>query len=112
MGYPLHVEHIVPEAAGGASSEDNLWLACSVCNGAKGVQVAGLDDVTGEEAPLFNPRMQVWLEHFAWSEDGVRVLGLTPTGRVTVAALRLTTPFRVQTRQRWVAVGWHPPADP
>lgn len=36
VGYPLHVEHIIPEAAEGASTEDNLWLACSVCNYYKG----------------------------------------------------------------------------
>ena len=111
MGYPLHVEHIVPEAAGGASSEDNLWLACCVCNQSKGVQVRGLDPVSSEEAPLFNPRVQVWLEHFAWSDDKAQVMGLTPVGRVTVLALQLNTPFRIQTRQRWVAVGWHPPRD-
>lgn len=25
---PMHLEHIVPIAAGGTSDEDNLWLAC------------------------------------------------------------------------------------
>lgn len=112
VGYPLHVEHIVPEAAGGSSLEDNLWLACSVCNCAKGVQVHGLDSVTGEEATLFNPRAHVWREHFTWSDDQGEIVGLTPIGRVTVVALQLNTPFRVQTRRLWVAVGWHPPRDP
>jgi hypothetical protein len=52
------------------------------------------------------------LEHFAWSDDNAQVVGLTPVGRVTVLALQLNTPFRIQTRPRWVAVGWHPPRDP
>lgn len=112
VGYPLHIEHIVPEAAGGASTEDNLWLACCVCNNAKGIQTHRLDAVTQAKVPLFNPRTQVWLEHFAWREDGAQIEGLTPVGRVTVLALQLNKPFRVQTRQRWVAVGWHPPRDP
>ena len=30
------VEHIIPVAAGGASNEENLWLACPLCNGFSG----------------------------------------------------------------------------
>lgn len=112
MGYLLHIDHIIPEAAGGPSTEDNLWLACCVCNNAKGAQTSRVDLVTSAEALLFNPRKQVWVEHFAWSKDGTLIIGLTPTGRVTVLALQLNAPFRVHTRQRWVAVGWHPPRDP
>jgi hypothetical protein len=111
VGYPLHVEHIIPEAAGGPSSEDNLWLACSVCNGAKGTKTHAVDPTTGKEVALFHPRTQIWREHFAWSEGGTLVVGLTATGRATVAALQLNDPFRVRTRERWVAVGWHPPPD-
>ena len=111
VGYPLHVEHIIPEAAGGASTEDNLWLACSVCNNYKGTQTHAFDPLTQLEIPLFNPRTQVWPEHFCWSEDGTQVMGLTPTGRATVQALQLNTPFRIHARQRWVSVGWHPPRD-
>lgn len=44
---PLHVEHIIPLAAGGSSSESNLWLACPLCNGHKGVQTVARDPVTG-----------------------------------------------------------------
>lgn len=111
VGYPLHVEHIVPEAVGGSSVEENLWLACSVCNNAKGTQTTGQDPLTGQEVTLFNPREQIWSEHFAWSADGVQIIGLTATGRATVVALRLNTPLRMQSRQRWVLVGWHPPRD-
>jgi len=111
VGYPLHVEHIVPEAASGPSVEENLWLACSVCNNAKGSQTAGDDPVTGERTPLFDPRRQAWSEHFAWSPDGLQIIGLTATGRTTVVLLQLNTPFRIQSRQRWVAVGWHPPRN-
>jgi len=35
IDYPLYVEHIIPEAAGGRSNEENLWLACSLCNSYK-----------------------------------------------------------------------------
>jgi HNH endonuclease len=28
---PMHVEHIIPLAAGGTSAEEDLWLACPLC---------------------------------------------------------------------------------
>lgn len=109
VGYPLHIEHIIPEAAGGSSQGENLWLACSVCNNYKGTQVVASDPVSAAEVSLFNPRAQRWSDHFAWSDDGTRIEGLTPEGRATVTALQLNAPFRVHARQRWVSVGWHPP---
>lgn len=111
VGYPLHIEHIIPEAVGGPSTEDNLWLACSVCNNYKGVQTQAIDPVTQTTVPLFNPRTQVWADHFVWSKTGTEVIGLTPTGRATVLALQLNNPFRIHSRERWVSVGWHPPGD-
>ena len=32
---PIHIEHIMPLAAGGETIEDNLWLSCLLCNGHK-----------------------------------------------------------------------------
>lgn len=111
VGYPLHIEHIIPQAAGGSSTEDNLWLACSVCNNYKGIQTHASDPIRQTSVPLFNPRTQSWPQHFMWSTDGVQVIGLTAIGRATVQALQLNAPFRVHARQRWVSVGWHPPRD-
>ncbi|HEY3227585.1 MAG TPA: hypothetical protein VGJ87_00105 [Roseiflexaceae bacterium] len=59
--------------------------------------------------PLFNPRAQRWDEHFAWSDDGTQILGLTAIGRATIVALQLNRPLLVSARRRWVLVGWHPP---
>ncbi|MCW5858733.1 MAG: HNH endonuclease [Caldilineales bacterium] len=106
---PLHVEHIIPLAAGGSSSESNLWLACPLCNGHKGVQTVARDPVTGMQVPLFDPRRQLWSDHFRWSEDGIHIVGSTPCGRATVIALKLNHAHLTGARQRWVAVGWHPP---
>jgi hypothetical protein len=60
--------------------------------------------------PLFNPREQRWSAHFAWTDGGVRIRGLTPTGRATMEALRLNNPYIVPARRLWVVAGWHPPA--
>jgi hypothetical protein len=110
VGSPMEIDHLIPEALGGGTEEENLWLACSLCNDSRGCRIAGADPVTGELVPLFNPRQQVWPEHFRWSANGSRVVGLTPTGRATVIALNLNRQVLVQARLAWVAVGWHPPA--
>ena len=38
-GVVLHVDHVVPVAAGGTTSEDNLLAACEECNLGKGTRV-------------------------------------------------------------------------
>lgn len=111
VGTPMELDHLIPEALGGVTAEDNLWLACSLCNDSKGCRIAAEDPVTGEVVRLFNPRHQDWHEHFCWSAAGSVITGLTPAGRATVAALHLNRPTLVTARQAWVAVGWHPPKD-
>jgi 5-methylcytosine-specific restriction endonuclease McrA len=39
----LEIEHIIPKAAGGSDREENLWLACRLCNSYKSVQTQGQD---------------------------------------------------------------------
>lgn len=107
----MHVEHIIPLSRGGTSDETNLWLACAWCNSYKGDRTHALYPVTGEEVPLFNPRTQHWSDHFQWSEDGIRIIGLTPTGRATVLALQLNNEFTLPARRHWVLAGWHPPQE-
>jgi len=111
VGAPMEIDHLIPQSLGGLTEEDNLWLACSLCNDHKSDRIAALDPLTGEVARLFDPRHQIWREHFAWTAEGDRVIGLTPTGRATVIALQLNRPSLFKARQAWVAVGWHPPQD-
>lgn len=106
---PMQIEHIIPIAAGGTSIEENLWLACPLCNGYKGSQVHAIDPITTERVPLFNPRRQRWLDHFYWSTDGTEIIGQTAIGRATVVALKLNNEFLTRARRRWVLAGWHPP---
>jgi len=105
----MTIEHIRPEGRGGLTVEQNLWLACRRCNEYKGTQTRAADPLTGKRAQLFNPRTQSWTGHFIWDESGAEILGTTPTGRATVAALRLNNPEIVIARRHWVAAGWWPP---
>ena len=47
-GTPMEMDHLIPEALGGLTEEDNLWLACSLCNDHKGQRIVALDPETGE----------------------------------------------------------------
>jgi hypothetical protein len=111
IGMPLEVEHIIPEVLGGDSTESNLWLACPSCNRHKSQSTRATDPETGQQVPLFNPRSQLWHDHFHWREKGLYILGLTPTGRATVETLHMNNPFIVRARRAWIMVGWHPPKD-
>jgi 5-methylcytosine-specific restriction endonuclease McrA len=108
----LEIEHIIPLAKGGSNDEDNIWLACPLCNRYKGDKTTAVDPETGEVVPLFNPRTQNWFNHFRWTEDGLYIVGLTAIGRATVAALHLDDdPDALIVRGYWVLAGWHPPQD-
>jgi hypothetical protein len=111
VGTPMEIEHIVPEALGGLTIEDNLWLACSLCNDHKGDRIAAPDPFSGEIVRLFDPRHQVWADHFAWADEGARIVGLTLVGRATIMGLNLNRPTLVVARRAWISVGWHPPSD-
>ena len=105
----LEIEHTIPRAHGGSDDESNLWLSCSLCNRYKGSQITGMDSLDSAQVALFNPGMQVWDAHFRWSPDGTQIIGITPVGRATVAALQLNNEVAVEVRRNWVLAGWHPP---
>ena len=110
-GLPCEIDHIIPRAKEGPTTADNLCLACASCNGYKRAITHAIDPESGEETALFNPRQQRWQEHFAWSEDGTTIIGLTACGQATVTALKLNHPLVATARSIWVSVGRHPPKD-
>jgi hypothetical protein len=61
---PFHIEHIIAKQHGGLTQLDNLALACWACNLRKGPNLTGIDPETGHLTPLFNPRQDVWTDHF------------------------------------------------
>ena len=111
VGSPMELDHLIPEALGGLTMEDNLWLACSLCNHHKADRIGARDPITGEIARLFNPRRQNWIEHFRWTTASDEIIGISPCGRASVAALNLNRASLVRARRAWVTVGWHPPRD-
>jgi hypothetical protein len=102
----LEIEHIIHISKGGSNEESNLWIACSICTSHKAGKIEAIDPVTNKVVALFNPRTQKWAEHFAWSVDGIRILGKTETGRATVKALSLDNDFdALEVRGYWEQAG-------
>lgn len=104
----FEIEHIDPRAAGGETELANLCLACPMCNRFKSDSLSAVDPMTAVRVPLFHPILQHWPEHFAWSDDATEVVGLSPVGRATVAALRMNRPAMIRVRRMWAAMGEHP----
>jgi len=107
----LQIDHIQPVVKDGSDGEENLCLACELCNQYKWKQTIALDPQTQEFANLFHPRQQDWNTHFSWSSDGIIILGLTACGRATIGALKLNNTLAVTVRRNWVRAGWHPPSE-
>ncbi|MBI5917156.1 MAG: HNH endonuclease [Bacteroidetes bacterium] len=106
---PFCVEHIVPVKLGGGNTPDNLALACHGCNWSKSSKTQGEDPVSRQLVSLFNPRRQIWSEHFAWMEEPTHVCGLTATGRATVEVLKLNRENLIHLRLAMYVLGEHPP---
>lgn len=104
---PFHIDHIVPIKHGGTNDLDNLCFSCFQCNAYKGSNMAAADPVTGEATFLFNPRKQIWDEHFR-IEATAALTGKTPQGRVTIAVMRINEEARVQYRQLAMSIGEYP----
>ena len=100
-----------PKGKGGDNEEENLWLACRQCNLSKGIKTLGFDTVTFERVKIFNPREQIWSEHFKFSEDATEIIGKTPCGRATVSALQLNSDLQRMAREFWKLTGIFPPKD-
>jgi len=103
------VDHIIPRAKGGATRLDNLAYACLGCNSYKSSLIQAVDPATSEMALLFNPRQQSWHDHFAWSADLTEILGITPSGRATINALKLNRVNVVNLRRLVLLIGEYPP---
>jgi hypothetical protein len=104
-----HTDHIHPVAEGGADDDSNRAFACPTCNLRKSDRLTFVDPQTGEVVPVFNPREHVWSEHFYF--DGYLMVGRTPIGRGTIAALKLNETQCILIRSVEAMVGAFPPPE-
>lgn len=99
----FQIEHIRARQHGGLTRSENLALACPRCNCFKGPNLTGIDPETDEITPLYNPRTELWSDHFAVEEADI--VGLTAMGRTTAALLRMNDPERVELRTALILSG-------
>src|SRR5262245_63272033 len=104
----FQIDHVIAISHGGPTQASNLCLACFSCNSFTGTNLAGIDPKTKKVVTLFNPRRHKWVRHFHW--DGPVLLGRTPTGRTTIATLRINLNHRIATRQALIDEGVFPPS--
>jgi len=83
------VDHVIAEKHGGETIEENLALSCSLCNQAKGSDIASIDPKTGDTVRLYHPRQDNWIEHFDLKVESGVIEPLTAIGRVTAYLLRI-----------------------
>src|SRR5437016_4388984 len=102
----FELDHIIALSHGGLTAAENLALACFFCNNRKGTNLAGIDPLSHNLVPIFNPRRQVWKRHFGF--NGPIVVGRTKSGRATVAVLELNLQARVDLRKELIASGLFP----
>jgi 5-methylcytosine-specific restriction endonuclease McrA len=103
------VEHILPKSKKGNDELENLALSCQSCNNFKYTKTEAFDLLTGQNVPLYNPRKDVWEEHFTWSSDFTNLVGISPTGRATIELLKLNRESVQNLRLALHFVGKHPP---
>lgn len=104
--YSHEVDHIIALKHSGQTIAENLALSCLPCNRHKGSDFATIDPNTGEIVPLFNPRRQVWDEHFTL--NNARIEGITLIGQATARLLMFNTPTRILERQLLIAQKRYP----
>lgn len=68
------MEHVIPFSQNGKTEADNLALSCHGCNLYKSNKIESFDAVSGKLSRLFNPRKDVWNDHFAWAKNGSSAL--------------------------------------
>lgn len=83
------IDHVIAEKHDGATVLENLALSCSLCNQAKGSDIASIDPESGDTVRLYHPRKDNWADHFLFEVESGVIRPLTAIGRVTVKLLRV-----------------------
>jgi HNH endonuclease len=97
------IDHVIAEKHGGTTTEDNLAIACKLCNTLKGSDIASIDPQTDEVTALYNPRRDHWVEHFQLNK--AEFTPLSDRARTTIRLLQLNQSSTLKERSLWLASG-------
>ena len=97
--FGCEVDHIISEKHMGRTESENLALSCFFCNRNKGSDIGSVRSAGDTEiVRFFNPRTDVWAEHFAFDAEQ-RIVPATDIGRVTARILGFNAENRLLERQ-------------
>ena len=102
----FEIDHIISKKHKGKTAASNLAYSCLNCNRNKGSDIASLTSLSQKLTPLFNPRTNIWREHFYL--DGAYIFPITEIGEVTIAILKLNSEDYVAERLALQEVGDYP----
>lgn len=100
----FHIEHIISLKHGGNSTVENLAYSCPICNVNKGSDIATFVDNPDDLIRFFNPRNDVWTDHFEVESSGL-ILSKTMIGEATIKILGLNHPDSIIERQIMIQMG-------
>lgn len=104
MFLAFEIDHIIPIKHGGKNDIENLAYACPHCNQHKGTDFATI--TKGDIIPLFNPRKEIWQEHFE-TENG-EIISKTQIGEATLKIFKFNKPDLLILRRILHEVGRYP----
>jgi hypothetical protein len=101
----FEIVHIIPTSRGGSEEENNLALSCRSCNLYKSDSILVFDEETQSEIRLFNPRQDIWKEHFVIEKTTGEIKALTAMARATISRLRINNQAQIAARLQWLKLG-------
>ena len=102
--FAFHIDHIISIKHGGTTVSGNLAYACEICNLNKGTDIATMLDETLTPVRLFNPRIELWEEHFSVDVSG-ELIPHTAIGKATIKVLDLNHPDSIIERRELNKLG-------
>lgn len=99
-------DHIISIKHGGETTAENLAYACLYCNLNKGADLGSIIWRTGDLVRFFNPRRELWSEHFRL--EGAMIQSLTDIGEVTARILQFNSSDRLLERQLLIDANRYP----
>lgn len=101
--YSHEIDHVIAEKHGGRTVEENLALACKLCNTFKGSDIASIDPEEKKIVRLYQPRRDRWQNNFQIAEG--KLVPITAIARTTVWLLQLNRGDRIKERPMWLLSG-------
>lgn len=98
------IDHVISLKHRGRTEFENLALACQPCNRNKGSDLGSLVETTKVLTRFFNPRTDVWSEHFRADSNG-EIEALTEIGEVTIFIFGFNVPEQISERKGLIELG-------